>query len=158
MTVDERRRMPYRVRNPKSAAPQSGGIRITHSDDGEESPRSAIQPLFAAIGEEEFGAADGAERQRVDAPGGDARLDELLAVRELNVNERVPVVRGREQRVGVWKLRAERVDDFRADLVAAGARRRADGRAHFRRVGPELVAHPDRKSTRLNSSHANNSY
>src|SRR5437868_5585955 len=127
--------------NKEVNAPALSLSRDAATDDGEEPPRLPVEFLLAAVGEKEFGAADGAERQHVDAFGGDARLDELFAVGELNVGERVPVARGREQRVRVRKLRAERFDDFRADLVAAGARRRAYRRDHVPWVCPELLAH-----------------
>ena len=87
-----------------------------------------MQFSVAAVREEEFGAADGAERERVDAFRHDAGLDELFAVRTLQVNERAPFARRREKRVGVSELRAEGFDDFLADLVATRKRRRADCR------------------------------
>src|ERR1044072_4161854 len=113
---------------------------LSTADDGQEPARATVELPVLSVGEEEVGAAHRAERERVDAFRRDARLDELPAVRLMQVYERM-TRRGRlEKRVGVRELRAKGFDDFSADLVAATERGRAERGADGPRVCIKLLA------------------
>lgn len=49
--------------------------------------------------------------------------------------------RGGEQVIGIGKTLAEKLNDFRADFIAARACRRADGGAHIHCTRAEIFAH-----------------
>ena len=115
-----------------------------------------------AVGEEEVGAAGGAEVDGVDVLGAEAGDQELGAVGFAEVQEDafgrglmagrhhvepldgVGLVAGAEfvEVVGgVWELGEELGGDFGADFVAAGANAWADGGEEIARVGGEVHLH-----------------